>query len=83
MQGPCGQTESGWLVDTLGKGASQLMIVSRGGLDNENGSSSRYFLRLSRAGQGELMRAHFSFYSPFIWNKINSRDGSSTISLPL
>lgn len=39
----------------LGKRASQLMIISRGDLDNESGGSSRYFLRLSRAGQGELI----------------------------
>lgn len=53
--GPRGQTEAGWRVDTLGKEANQLMIISRGGLDDENGSSRRYFLRLSRAGQGELV----------------------------
>lgn len=42
-------------MDILGRGASQLMIVSRDGLDNENGNSSRYFLKLSRAGHGELI----------------------------
>lgn len=46
---------AGWGEDTLGKGARQLMIVSRDGLDNENGNFSRYFLKLSRAGQGELI----------------------------
>lgn len=65
----------------LGKGASQLMIISRGGLDNKNGSSSRYFLRLSKAGRRELIGAQFSFYPSFICNEINSRDGSGTISL--
>jgi len=77
--GPCGQT--GWRVDTLGKGATQLMIVSRGGLDNDNGSSCRCFLRLSKAGQGELIWAQFSFYPSYIWNEINNRDGRGTISL--
>lgn len=51
------------------------MIVSRDGLDNENGNSSRYFLKLSRAGQGEFIWAQFSFYSSFICNEISSRDG--------